>query len=175
MGGVGDALFGKPSEQSSDSTSHSGNLAYPAISGAFSPALGYTTQGGGMMANLLGLGGGPAQTAGLQNFADSGGMKFMQDQGNRQINSNQAAKGLLNSGSTLKALEKYGQGLGSTYLNQYMSQLMDLSKLGLGAGGIMAQAGQTSDSKSHSEGTGEKQGMLGQIAAGAAQGAAMGA
>lgn len=150
-------LFKKP--KPATQTSESGNHAWDAISGSMTPALGYVTQGGNMLANLLGVGSGGsgAQTGALENFANSGGMQFLRDQGNNQIDSNQSAKGLLKSGSTLKALDKYGQGLGSTYLSQYMDKLLGLSNLGLGAGGLMAQAGQWSKGT----GTGPTQGGAG--------------
>lgn len=146
MGG----FFKKPKPQESES----GNKAYGDISSAFKPALGYVTQGGDMLANLLGVGTGN-QTDALDKFANSGGMGWLMDQGNRMINSNQAAKGLLQSGSTLAASQKYGQGLGSTYLSQYMDKLLGLGNLGLGAGGTLAQAGQ------YSKGQGPTQGGMG--------------
>lgn len=163
MGGITDTLFGKPGKETSHSESHSSNLAYPAISHAMTPALNYTTRGGDMISNLLGLSGGPAQTAGLENFAHSGGMDFLREQGNKQITSNQASKGLLNSGDTLKAEEKYGQGLGSTYLQQYMQNLMGFSNLGLGAANAMSGAGQVSNSVSDSTGTTAKKGIAGDL------------
>lgn len=168
MGGITDTLFGHPSQGSSHAESHSSNLAYPAISHAMTPALSYTTRGGDMISNLLGLSGGPAQTAGLENFAHSGGMDFLREQGNRQITSNQASKGLLNSGDTLKAEEKYGQGLGSTYLNQYMQSLMGFSNLGLGAANAMSGAGNVSNSVSDSKESGAKKGILGNLMGGLA-------
>lgn len=128
------------------------NRSWSEIKGAFTPALGYVTQGGDALANLLGVGTGD-QTQALDKFANSGGMQWLMDQGNRMINSNQAAKGLLSSGSTLKGIEKYGQGLGSTYLSSYMDKLLGLGNLGLGAGGVMASAGQRS--------TGATQGGMG--------------
>lgn len=146
MGG----FFKKPKPQRQES----GNLAYGDISSSFKPALGYVTQGGNALANLLGVGTGD-QTAELDKFANSGGMQWLQEQGNRMINSNQAMKGLLQSGSTLKGIEKYGQGLGSTYLSQYMDKLLGLGNLGLGAGGTLASAGQWS------KGTGATQGGMG--------------
>src|SRR5690348_9334433 len=128
MGGVGSFLFGKKPKPGK---SESGNQAYDEINAAFKPAFGYTTGAGNLLSSLLGVGGGPAQTGALNNFANSGGMQFLMDQGNRMINSNQAARGLLNSGSTLKAIDKYGQGLGSTYLNEYLQNLFNLGTMGI--------------------------------------------
>jgi hypothetical protein len=184
MGG----LFKGPKPQKSSS----GNHAWNEIETYFQPTLGYTSSAGNMMASLLGVGpptigdkiggyssgdgttygsgggtgGSGGQGSALDNWANSGGMQFLREQGNRQINSNQAAKGLMNSGSTLTSLTKYGQGLGSTYLNQYMDQLGKLASIGLGSGNLMAQAGQWS------KGTGAQQAgagkQLGQMIATAA-------
>lgn len=160
MGSIGKTLFGSPSKEKSES----GNLNNDLLTGSLSPALGYVTGGGNMMGNLLGVGGAPAQTDALNNFAHSGGMDFLMQQGQRAITSSKAASGLLNSGSYGTALEKYGQGLGSTYLNQYMQNLMDYSKLGLGAAGVLGSSGQYSKGS----GTGAKQGIAAQLAQAAA-------
>lgn len=190
MGG----LFKKPKPQKSES----GNHAWNEIETYFQPTLGYTSSAGNMMASLLGVGpptigdkigkytsgdgttygsgggagGSGGQGSALENWANSGGMQFLREQGNKQINSNQAAKGLLNSGSTLTALTKYGQGLGSTYLNQYMDQLNKLAMIGLGSGSLMAQAGQWSKGQGATQGGAGKQ--LGQMLATAGLAAATG-
>lgn len=172
MGKVGDVLFGSPSKQKSESESHSqsGNYAWPAVSSAMTPVLGNTAKGSNAIGALLGLPGYGDQTGALDNWANAGGMQWQMDQGNRMINSNQAAKGLLNSGSTLTGIQKYGQGLGSTYLNQYMGHLNEFSRLGLGAAGAMTGAGgwTKSDSKSKGTGTGAKEGIAGDLLAAAA-------
>jgi hypothetical protein len=151
---IGRTIFGGPEK----SKSHSYNRNFSEVSDAMEPSLGYVGAGGNAMSDLLGLGGGEAQTEGLEKFANSGGMEFLRDQGNNQINSNASARGLLKSGSTIKSLERYGQGLGSTYLNQYMGNLKDLSQIGLGAGGLMSSVGQTSKGSS----SGKKEGALSQ-------------
>ena len=162
--GLKSTLFGHPSKGSSSSVS--GNSAYPAISSAFTPALGYLTQGGSMMGNLLGLNGGQAQTQGLQNWANSGGYNFLMNQGIDTVNSNMYSRGLGASGADMKALENYRSGLASTYLNQYMNNLLDFSKLGLGAGGVMSDAGRFNNSTSSE--VGAKKGILGDIVKAAA-------
>lgn len=150
--GLKTALMGKPP---SPETTESGNHAYDSISSAFSPGFNYFTQGGNMLGNLLGVNGGPAQTAGLENFANSGGMNFLMQQGQKAVTSSKAAQGLLKSGSYGTALEKYGQGLASTYLNDYLNNLYKLSSLGVNAGQLVTQAGQ------YSKGTGSKPGKQG--------------
>lgn len=97
----------------------------------------------------------PQQSA-LEQFTNSAGMNFLRDQGIKTINADKSAKGLLQSGSTGVALEKFGQGLASTYLNQYMQNLFEQQRIQLGAGGLLASAGQ------YSKGTGTSSGSSNQ-------------
>jgi hypothetical protein len=147
MGGIVDTLFGSPSKEKSES----GNKSYDAISSAFGPALGFVNQGGNAMWDMLK--GGPA------GFADSGGFKHLLEQGTNSVNSNFYARGLGQSGAAMKGLEKYRYGLASTYLSQYMDQLNNLGKLGVGAGGVMSSAGQYSKGSAK----GGKDGIAGDI------------
>jgi hypothetical protein len=96
----------------------------------------------GQAAGLLGLGGG--DPAAFQKYLNSSGYKFMLDSGSKAITGNAAARGLLNSGSTLKALTQFGQDLGSTKLDNYLGQLSNIAKTSLGAGGLISEAGQYS-------------------------------
>lgn len=73
-------------------------------------------------------------TQAYQNFLDSTGYKTNLNSGVDAINSSQAAKGLLNSGATGKALTRFGQGLGASYFNNYIQQLMGASAQGIQAG-----------------------------------------
>ena len=154
--GLKSTIFGQAPQPSQNSYSSS-NQAYGPISSAFTSSLGDVSQGGSLLGNMLGVGGAPAQTSALTNFANSGGMQFLQQQGLQGIESNQAAKGLLDSGDTLKAMDKFNNGLASTYLNQYMTDLMGYSDLGIKAGQVMAGAGQ----QSQGSGTGATQGKQG--------------
>lgn len=81
----------------------------------------------GQLGALLGVpgSGAYAQTAqqGLSNYLNSAGYQFQRDQGVDAINSSAAARGLLNSGSTLKGITKFGQDLASTNFNNYLQQL----------------------------------------------------
>lgn len=94
------------------------------------------------IASLLGLGGDPAaQEAAFARFRDSSGYRFQLDQGMKSITSNNASKGLLNSGAALKALTGFGQGLANTSMSNYLQQLLGLSQGGLQAGNIITGAG----------------------------------
>src|SRR6516162_886239 len=57
----------------------------------------------------------PQQLSGM--LTSLPGYQFNLQQGVNAIDASAAAHGLLNSGATGKALEQYGQGLGSSYLN----------------------------------------------------------
>lgn len=144
--GLKSFIFGKPAKPE---TSSKGNYAYDDLKGSLMPVVGNVSSGSSMLGNLLGVNGGSSQTGALNNFASSGGMDFLREQGQKAITSSKAASGLLNSGSYGTALEDYGQGLAKTYLNDYMKNLMGFSNLGLGAAGILGQAGE------HGEGTGQ--------------------
>jgi hypothetical protein len=54
----------------------------------------------------------------------------------------------------MKAMENYRQGLASTYLDNYMNHLGQLGQLGLGAGGLITNAGQFSNSNYQSNQSG---------------------
>lgn len=152
IGSLGRKLFGGPAKASSSE----GNHAYDELNSSLSPALGYVTGGGNMMGALLGIPGYGNQTDALNNFANSGGMQFLMDQGQKAVTSSKAAQGLLQSGSYGTALEKYGQGLASTYLNQYMQNLKDFSGIGLGAANVIDDAGKFRESNEE----GKKQGIV---------------
>lgn len=149
MSFLNDIFGGGSQKQVSDSSSS--NQAYPWLQSTFGPSSGTAFNGGtSAIGGLLGLGGG--DPAAFQKFRNSDGYNFILNSGSRAITDNAAAKGLLNSGSTLKALTQYGQNLGSTQLQNYLGDLTDYAKLGLGGASVLAGAGQTSTS--HSEGSG---------------------
>lgn len=145
--GLKTSLFGKPSSESSK------NVNNDLLTSTLSPTMGYANQAGSLMSGLLG-----GNTDALNAYANSGGMKFLQEQGDKAITSSKAASGLLNSGSYGTALSQYNQGLASTYLNQYMNGLNSLGQLGLGAGNIIEGAGQTQKA------SGAKQGLFSTLA-----------
>jgi hypothetical protein len=91
-------------------------------------------------------------------------MNFILDQGQKAISGASAGNGTFNSGATGKALVQYGQGLGQQYLKDYMDNLFNYAKLGLGSasalsgsGGVSQGAG-TGSSSSFGYGQGSSQG-----------------
>lgn len=137
----------------SQQTSNSSNQAYPALQQAFGGVTGQTANASNAIANLLGLGGTGAQDQGFQNFKNNSGYNFIRDEGLSGISGNQAARGLLGSGSTLKAMNKYNNNLADSFLNSYLQQLTGLSNTGLQAGNVISGAGNVSQSQGTSSGT----------------------
>lgn len=141
MGGVIDSLFGGGGQKAANKSAEYTKEMYEQGKDALSP---YYTQGGdamGMMGAMLGLGGTDAQKAGFQNFMDSTGYQFLMDSGSKAVTGNMAAKGLLKSGATLKALTNFGQNLASTKTAEMMGMLSNMAGIGAGAAGNLAGAG----------------------------------
>lgn len=86
------------------------------------------------IASLLGISDDPAagQVA-LRNFRESTGFQDRLRRGSEAITGNAAARGLLDSGSTARALQDRGQQMASESLNNFLAQLMGVSQQGLGA------------------------------------------
>lgn len=141
------------SNNQSQQTSQSYNQAYPFLQSALGDQVSFTSKGNSAISDLLGLNGTPAQTAGFDNFRKSAGYDFMQREGINGINTSQASKGLLGSGSTLKAITKYSSNLANNFLDSYLSKLMGLSDQGIKASQILASAGNTANSQGTSFGT----------------------
>jgi hypothetical protein len=75
------------------------------------------------------------------NYLNSTGYNFQREQGTGAITGSAAARGVLNSGATAKALMKYGNDLASTSFNNYLTQVNNLGAQGLTAAGQIGQAG----------------------------------
>lgn len=141
------------SENSSQQTSQSYNQAYPFLQGALGDQVGNAGKGSDVIASLLGLGGSEDQSAAFNRFKDSSGYNFIQNEGVRGINANNASRGLLSSGSALKGISQYSSNLASNFLNSYLSNLTGLSNTGIQAGQVLSSAGSTANSQGTSYGT----------------------
>lgn len=147
MGKIGQFITGGSRQKS---TSQSSNKAYDTMANTYGGQMNQGTQAGGMMSALLGVGGDKAASdEAFKNYNDSTGYKFMMDSGSEAITGNAAAKGLLNSGSTLKSLTSFGQNLGKTQFGSYLDRLMGVSENGMKGAGLMASTGNISSSKSN--------------------------
>ena len=79
----------------------------------------------------------------LDNFANSAGMQFQLQQGENAINNGYAARGQLQSGAALKALQDYGQQTAlNNYFMPYMGLLGGQQSVGAGAASSVAGVGQ---------------------------------
>lgn len=148
--------FGKSSQSSqnqSQQTSQSYNQAYPFLQSALGDQVGWLSKGSNAIADLLGLNGRDVQTTGFDNFRNSAGYDFMQNEGIKSINANNASKGLLGSGSALKAITSYSSNLANKFLDSYLSQLSGLADKGTNAAQILTSAGNTANSQGTSFGT----------------------
>lgn len=192
------AIFGSPAQASnngissssgssnSNSVNSSSNQAYQPLLAGLQNQVTNSTGASNALSSLLGVGGDPAaQQSAFQNWQNSTGYQFGLDQGSQAITQNASAQGLLNSGSTAKALDTYGQNYANTQYQNYLNPLQSLVSSGNQAGSVIGSTGQsslgTSNSQSNSQSgsvtngtsTGAKQGlagMLGGIASGVASG-----
>jgi hypothetical protein len=90
---------------------------------------------------VAGSGGTPGMTQGT-TFQGSPGYQFAFDQGTRAVNASAGTQGLLGSGSRLKALTQFGQGIANQEFWNYLNQLGNLSTQGQNAASQTGQFGQ---------------------------------
>lgn len=111
-----------------------------------------------LSALLTGQGNTAGANAGYQNYLQQAGFAPAMKQLAQGVTGQGAASGILNSGTTAKALQSRGADLNQSFYNNYLQQLSGLSSQGLQAGGLVAGTGQTSSS------TGASPSTLGSIA-----------
>lgn len=140
--GILQSLFG-------GSSSKSKNKSYDFIKSQYGPATGYTAQAGNAVSQFLG-----GDSSGFDAYKGATGFDFGMGEGLKNITGNAAAKGLLRSGPTQRALVRYGNDYSQQYARDYINQYLGLGQLGLGAGGLIANAGQESSGSSSSGGLG---------------------
>lgn len=116
-------------------------LQESAVGKSFLPAGGRASD---TISDLLGVGGNPAQARNaFKNFQNSSGFDFRVQTGSDAITGNAAARGLLNSGSTLKALNQFGQNTASSEFGNFLGQLGGVADRGIQAGSVIGQAADT--------------------------------
>jgi len=106
----------------------------------------WRTTGGaalGRLADLYGVGPGGAKTEGdYAGFEASPGYQWRLDQGTQAAERSAAARGLLGSGATMKAVQRYGEGLASSEFENYANHLAGIAGVGQAATNTTAAAGQ---------------------------------
>ena len=145
------------SQSTSQSTSTSGNQAFDFLKNEFSPLTNAATDAYSAIRDLLN-----GNSSGFDTFKRLAGFNTQAQQGAQGITSNAAARGLLNSGSTGKALVSYGTDLGNQYYQNYLNDLFNQANLGYQAGNLISGAGQygTSNSTAQSTSKGSSTGGL---------------
>jgi hypothetical protein len=84
-------------------------------------------------ANLLGINGQDAADAAFGTFRASPGYQYALDSGLRAVDAGASAKGMLRSGATLQAEQKFGNDLANSDFSAYYNRLYDMSKTGASA------------------------------------------
>lgn len=130
--------FLKPTPATSSSTNVNNDL----IKSSYGGAMGQGTAAMGDLSKMLGVG----NPNGYNNYLQTAGFAPAMRQLSQNITGQGAASGILNSGSTAKALQSRGAEVNNQFYNNYLQQLAGLSGLGLQAGGLVANAGQQSKS-----------------------------
>lgn len=103
----------------------------------FTDALRQGGNANNLLADLLGANGASAQAAALAAFQNSPAFDFNFAEGTRAIDQSAAARGLGQSGTNLKSLQEFGQGLQANEFNNRIAQLAGLGQVGFqGAGGL---------------------------------------
>jgi hypothetical protein len=103
------------------------------MSQAYNP---YVSAGGSALSQLMaGLGLGGDQEGALAAFRATPGLTEGLKSGSQAISGNAAARGMLNSGATLKGLNRFGQDYSNKYWGDYLNRLGGLAGMGQTATG----------------------------------------
>lgn len=155
--GLLSALFGSKPKQGASS-----NQAYAGLNTAFSPLFGQATQGANAYSGFLN-----GDSSGFDRYKDMTGFDWQNEQGSRGITGNAAARGLLRSGSSQKALVNYGNNQQQQFAGNYLDRLLAQAGLGFQAGNLVSGAGTTSTQST--SGGGGIGGFLGSLLGGVAK------
>lgn len=136
VGGIG-SLFSSKSAKSQDLTGYN----YLTGKNGVQPIVNNGVSANNTASALLNGTSTPQQQNAFNTYLNSTGYQFQQKQGQNAITGSAAARGMLNSGGTAKALQNFGQGEGANYFGNYISQLGGLTSNGLTASGQIGSAG----------------------------------
>lgn len=101
-----------------------------------------TTAGQPTVTTTPGLTSAQQQQAAFDKFRADPGYQFSFDQGQQAIDRSAAARGILNSGATAKALDRFGTGLADQQYSNYFARLQSLAGVGQTATNSGNQAAQ---------------------------------
>jgi hypothetical protein len=111
--------------------------------GALTNAYGLTGTSGSANPGAVGTEQGQPASGAYGGFFTSPGYAFRRDEGLKAIDRGAAASGRLGSGATIKAEQRYGDGLAASEYDAYTSRLAQLAGLGQSATAGTAAAGST--------------------------------
>ena len=134
--------------------SSSENVNNALLTSTYSPTMQQGVGATDILSSLLtGQGDTGAAQAGFNKYLKNAGYQNALQQLSKNITGQGAASGLLQSGSTARALQREGTALNQGMFNNYLQQLTGLSGLGLQAGGLVANTGQRSSNTGGSPST----------------------
>lgn len=149
-GAVGGAVISssatsKAANAAKDAAAANNSLAasqYATNSANLNPAIERGNQAGGYINSLL-MGGGDqaAATKAFDTFQNSTGYQYQLAQGLGAVNSNAYARGMGDSGATLKALQTRGNNLADQSFQSYIGNLQNVSQQGTAAASSLAGVG----------------------------------
>lgn len=136
--------FLKPKAPKSSQLSENTNNSL--LTGIYTPQAQSGVAANNVLAGALGVPGGDTAgaTAGFNQYQQNSGFQNVLQRLVSGITGNQAAGGLLRSGSTSNRILQEGTALNQQSYNNWLQQLQGLSGLGLQGGGIIANTGQRS-------------------------------
>ena len=155
LGLVGSAMQSSAVSEASDKATQAELQMYQQTRSDLSP---YTTAGYGSITqqqNLLGLNGQDAADAAMATFQSSPSYNYLMSEGLRGIDAGAASTGMLRSGATLKAEEKYASNLADLDFSDYYTRLAGLTTTGANAAGGQATANTSTANQLSSIATGE--------------------
>lgn len=137
-GGKGAKKAAKVQQQTAQQIIAANNANQQRITGLSQPTIDRGNAAGAAYAGLLGLGDNAAAQTALTGWRNSAGYQDLLDSGLGAVNANAYARGMGDSGATLKALQERGMGLANQTQQQYLGNLNTLIQTGNSAIGNIA-------------------------------------
>lgn len=137
-GGKGAKKAAKTQQQTAQMQIAANNENMAKITGLQRPTIDRGNWAGGITAGLLGNGDKAASAEALQTFRGSNGYQDLLNTGLGAVNSSAYARGMGDSGATLKALQTRGANIADQSQQQYLGNLNNLIQTGNSAIGTIA-------------------------------------
>lgn len=137
-GGKGAKAAAKTAQQTAQKQIAAAQQNQQYLTGLSQPTLDRGNQAGALTANFLGMNGGTAAADALSTYRGSTGYQDLLNEGLGAVNANAYARGMGDSGATLKALQTRGMSLADRSSGDWLSRLGGLQQLGQQAVGNIA-------------------------------------